>query len=225
EPARPAHDIPRQEWTIEDVMEGARSAQERPRPPSALPTVEERATAAHTELPEWAGRAMEQAGISTAGMDRAAVMHVAQRVQADSAFAGRLREVIAALESAPQHAPSRAQPGPGPTAGDRAGDDPGDGAIRWADTEGRGGVPGLPRITAAMFDGSVPARLEFIVLFDVDHRGNVIPGSIVFQTRSGYTRVNEEVRRTIRGWTFEPKQGAPSESAIFTLIVYREDVL
>ncbi|TVR31302.1 MAG: hypothetical protein EA404_10215 [Spirochaetaceae bacterium] len=227
-PAAPRHDIPQQDWTIEELMGAQRSPAERSTAPSAGLEVDEEATAAEGVLPAWAGQVMQDAGISTEQMDRAEVIQVAGRIQADSAFRARLQDVIAAVEAAPARAPGSdpaAAPGSGPAAADGPGTDLGDGVIRWSDSDGRGGIPRLPRITAAMFDGPVPARLEFIVLFDVDNRGSVIPGSIVFQTRSGYTRVNEEVRRTVSGWTFEAKPGAPSESAIFTLIVYREDVL
>ncbi len=227
-PSAPSHDIPQREWTVEELMGAQRSPAQRTRAPSAAAAVDEQATAADGELPAWAGRAMQEAGISTEQMDRAEVIQVAQRIQADSAFRSRLQEVIAAVEAAPARAAARdpaAAPGSGPAAAEGPGTDLGDGAIRWSDSDGRGGIPRLPRITAALFDGPVPARLEFIVLFDVDNRGSVIPGSIVLQTRSRYTRVNEEVRRTVRGWTFDAKPGAPSESAIFTLIVYREDVL
>ena len=227
-PTAPRHGIPQQEWTIEDVMGAQRSPAERPRGPAAAPSVDPQATAAEGELPAWAGQVMQDAGISTEQMDRAEVIQVAQRIQADSAFRDRLQDVIAAVEAAPARAPARdpaAAPGSGPAAAEGPGTELGDGVIRWSDSDGRGGIPRLPQITAALFDGPVPARLEFIVLFDVDSRGSVIPGSIVLQTRSGYTRVNEEVRRTVRGWTFDTKPGAPSESAIFTLIVYREDVL
>ena len=227
-PSAPSHDIPPKEWTVEELMGAQRSPAQRTRAPSAAAAVDEQATAADGELPAWAGRAMQEAGISTEQMDRAEVIQVAQRIQADSAFRSRLQEVIAAVEAAPARAAARdpaAAPGSGPAAAEGPGTDLGDGVIRWSDSDGRGGIPRLPRITAALFDGPVPARLEFIVLFDVDNRGSVIPGSIVLQTRSRYTRVNEEVRRTVRGWTFDAKPGAPSESAIFTLIVYREDVL
>lgn len=227
-PSAPSHDIPQQEWTVEELMGAQRSPAERTRGPAAAPSVDPQDTAAEGELPPWAGQVMQEAGISTEQMDRAEVIQVAQRIQADRAFRSRLQEVIAAVEAAPARAPARdpaATAGSGPAAADGPGTDLGDGLISWPDSEGRGGVPRLPRITADMFPDSVPLKTEFIVLFDVDNRGSVIPGSIVLQTRSGYTRVNEEVRRTVRGWTFDAKPGAPSESAIFTLIVYREDVL
>ncbi|TVR02026.1 MAG: hypothetical protein EA403_09690 [Spirochaetaceae bacterium] len=219
-----------QQWDAAALQGTPRSDAPRTTSPSPSRAVDEAATAAAGELPAWASQAMASAGISTAGMERAAVEQVAQRVQSDARFREQLLSAIAAVQRAPATRPSTS----GTAGGTTSGTDPGGpaltgdsagGMIQWSDGAGRGGIPREPRITAAMFGGSVPARTEFVVLFDVGPNGSVIPGSIVFQTRSGYTRVNEEVRRTISGWTFQPKAGASVETAIVTLIVFREDVL
>ncbi len=199
---------------------------DRSRPQSEPYDVDPRATAADGDFPDWAGQVMADAGIPTAQMDSGEVIDLAKRVQSDPAFRDRLRGALAAIDAAPAQLPTG--PGTRPTDGtvsDAPATDLSDGSLQWSGADGRGGVPSKPQLTAAMFGGTVPARIEFVVTFDVDGRGQVVPGSIAFAHRSGYTRVNEEVRRTVAGWTFQPKPGTPVESAVFTLIVYREDVL
>lgn len=222
----PRHDIPMQEWDAASLQGATRSEAPRIATPSPPRDVDEAATAAAGELPAWAGQVMAESGISTAAMDQAQVVSVARRVDSDPRFRSQLQAAIAAVQSAPASRPGTAGSTGGSAPGSTTstpGTEAGDGMIRWA-SDARGGVPAVPRITSDMFGGTVPARIEFVVLFDVDSSGRVVPGSLVFQTRSGYTRVNEEVRRTVSGWTFQQKPGAPVESAIFTLIVFREDV-
>lgn len=225
EPPRPAHGITQDD--VDDFIASiGGSTTDRARPQSPQYTIDEEATAADVPLPVWAGQVMADAGIPTEQMDRADVIQMAQRIQGDPGIREQLQSALAAIDSAPVRRTSgpATQTNDGSTA-DAPATDLSAGSLTWTRAEGRGGVPSKPRLTAEMFGGSVPARIEFVVIFDVNNRGQVEPGSIVFQSRSGYTRVNEEVRRTVGSWTFQPKPGAPVESAVFTLIVYREDVL
>jgi TonB family protein len=70
----------------------------------------------------------------------------------------------------------------------------------------------------------VPARLEFVVVFDVDPQGVVVPGSVILQKSSGHTAVDRKVRSAILNWKFLPKPQAETETGVFTLVVERSDI-
>jgi hypothetical protein len=121
--------------------------------------------------------------------------------------------------------PGSGGPGSGP---DGTSETPGnrrDAAIQWSSTTGGRGVPGrLPDLTPADFGGRVPGETTFVVVFEVDRTGTVVPGSIIFQQQSIHPRANEKLRSAIRQWTFAEKPQAQRETAIFSLTVQRGDV-
>lgn len=199
---------------------------------------EAEATAADADLPDWATRpreTVEDAGISTEGVSEDEVQDLAEKVATDPDFRRRLQDVTNALErrttdgTATERAP---QVGPDtdtqeePTTEDRA---PGDSRFEWVGTGNREltNPPAVPRdfFSDADFGGSVPAEASFVVVFEVDQRGNVVPGSIIFQQGSGYLSAKEKLRGRIRGWSFEPAApNANIATGIFTLVVQREDI-
>ncbi len=196
------------------------------------------ATAAKAELPDWATaprQSVEEAGISTEGVSDSEVQDLAEKVATDPAFRRRLQEVTAALERrtsagttgdrAPRDGPDT-DPREESSTEDRS---PGDSRFEWVGTGNRQltNPPAVPQdfFSSADFGGSVPAEASFVVVFEVDQRGNVVPGSVIFQQGSGYVIAKEKLRGRIRGWSFE--QTAPNAdiaTGIFTLVVQREDV-
>ncbi|NBF39260.1 MAG: hypothetical protein GVY14_02485 [Spirochaetes bacterium] len=196
------------------------------------------ATAAAADLPDWATRpreTVEDAGISTEGVSEDEMQDLAEKVATDPDFRRRLQDVTAALErrtsdgAATERAP-RDGPDTGPE--DEAspeGRTPGDSRFEWVGTGNRQllNPPAVPPdfFSSGDFGGQVPAEASFVVVFEVDQRGNIVPGSIIFQRGSGYLDAKEKLRGRIREWSFE--RTAPNEedaTGIFTLVVQREDI-
>ncbi len=149
------------------------------------------------------------------------------RYQSVPGFEDRLREVIRGLEDPDARAaetPPR-DSGDGETSVDRPGDTDLPGEITWVG-DGRGLVhePVLPGLTAAHFGGRVPAQVTYIIVFDVDATGLVLPTSLLFRQSSGYTAADREVAAAVRQWQFEPARGAPMATAILTLRLQRGDL-
>lgn len=199
---------------------------------------EAEATAADADLPDWATRpreTVEDAGISTEGVSGEELEGLAEKVATDPDFRRRLKDVTEALERRTSDGPAtdrapREGPDTGsqeePTTEDRA---PGDSRFEWVGTGNREltNPPAVPQdfFSDADFGGSVPAEASFVVVFEVDQRGNVVPGSIIFQQGSGYLSAKEKLRGRIRGWSFEPTApNADIATGIFTLVVQREDI-
>jgi hypothetical protein len=222
-----------EEFTPEDLQggetrPGAREAPPRDEEFRRLP--DESATAAEERLPDWATRpreTVEEAGISTEGVAEGEVEDLAEKVATDPAFRRALQEVTTALEQrATADGPgSTAAPGDAPAPPDAPA---GDSRFEWVGAGNRE-LLNTPAVrdgffTAEDFGGSVPARASFVVVFEVDSRGNVLPGSVIFQQGAGYIRAREKLRRRVREWTFEPAAGADVATGIFTLVVRRDDV-
>lgn len=218
----------------------------RPGRPTAPPESDEmpllqpeaQATRREADLPDWAREpraTVEDAGISTEGVSEDEVEGLAEKVATDPEFRRSLRDVTAALDRrttdgtatdrAPQDGPETGTQEE-PTTEDRA---PGDSRFEWVGAGNREltNPPAVPQdfFSSADFGGSVPAEASFVVVFEVDQSGNVVPGSIIFQQGSGFLRAKEKLRARIREWSFQPT--APSAAiatGIFTLVVQREDI-
>jgi hypothetical protein len=228
-----------EEFTPEDLQgterrPGAREAPPREEEFQRLP--DESATAAEATRPDWATRprdTVEEAGISTEGVAEGEVEDLAEKVATDPAFRRALQEVTNALEqrATPDGPGSTAAPGDGqaqPEAQAPADAPSGDSRFEWVGAGNRE-LLNTPAVsdgffTSADFGGSVPARTSFVVVFEVDSRGNVLPGSVIFQQGSGYVIAREKLRRRVREWTFEPAAGAEVATGIFTLVVRRDDI-
>jgi TonB family protein len=101
----------------------------------------------------------------------------------------------------------------------------GDSAIEWFGSGPRTVTDySEPRLTAADFGGQVPARVNYIVIFDVDAAGRVVPGTLIVRQSSGYTQADQKVRQAILGWRFEPSPSAPTVTAIATLQITRDEI-
>jgi hypothetical protein len=182
--------------------------------------------------PDWAGTVLSQAGVSDDQMTDSERTAVAERIESNPEFEPLLTEAIEALDrpgAAERLAPGTSGQEPSPAPGSGTGTDgtadgsQGDPRLSWEGGD-RGDAGPLPVLTAEDFEGRVPAETRFVVIFEVNEGGGVLPGSIIFQQRSVYTAVNEKLRRAIASWRFDPASGAGTQSAVFALVVRREDV-
>ncbi len=203
------------------------------------------------ELPAWVQDIMDGTEISTRDMTREEATRLAEKIQTDPALRRQLESVVAAVEAARS---DRETPGePGSAAGDdRSSQTPSE-AAPGADTPGAT-TPGVSQpqeapegsqlrflgdgtgalrpinpfpedlLSAGDFPGMVPAEITFVIVFEIDPSGIVVPGSVIFQQKSPYTVVNEKIRRAVLNWGFTPHGGDEPVTAIFTPIVRREDV-
>ncbi len=181
------------------------------------------------DLPDWA-TAEQGARDPETRMDDRDAEELARRLDRDPEFERQLRDVLSsvaqarrtALEDGNDTAPAHDR--------DEAEDDPvetgdGEGLIRGI--SGRGEPTIDLSFSATDFDNNVPPTTTIVVVFDVDPRGFVIPGSLILQQQSRYTRVNEKVREEVRGWRFEPLPSGQTQTqtGIFTLVINRGDVI
>ena len=178
-----------------------------------------------SDLPSWVveGEFSIQPESTLAPDDRSALE--AKR-EADARFAARLADLVRALEDpSPGTGPSATGPATasGPDAATTA--LPGGGAIDWVGSGGRQpvGKLALPELTADDFEGQVPGRIAYLIVFEVNAEGLVMPGLILRQS-SGYTRADQKVRATVSSWRFDPAPGAPPVTAIATLHITRDEI-
>ena len=247
EPAEPQEERRVYEYSLEDIYERESEPGSERAPPESeefdrLPP-EGEPTRPDVEVPEWVRRprrTVEEAGISTEEVAQDEVQELAEKVATDPEFERTLRDVVSALDARPSSPAERgsessstadaADEPDGESAQTRGEDSegPGDSRFEWVGTGDREltNPPAVPEgfFSADDFGGTVPARATFVVVFDVDWRGNVLPGSVIFQQGSGYVVAKEKLRGRIRGWTFEPAEGADVATGIFTLAVRREDI-
>jgi hypothetical protein len=179
------------------------------------------------DLPDWVNQ-LDNAGIPTEEMETEEIEELATKIERDPELEALMRRANQAIEQGrvPQAETSgsdspRTSESASPateTIGENA-------AIQWSGPEGGRGPGGeLPNITASDFQGPIPPRITFVVAFDVDSQGVVIPGSVIVQRKSGSTQVDRKVRNAILGWKFLPKPGADRETGVFTLVVERQDI-
>ncbi len=179
------------------------------------------------DLPDWATGEQAERDPETRMDDRDAE-ELARRLDRDPEFERQLRDVLDSVARARRAAPEAGEDAAPETERDPAAEDPGEaesGLIRGI--SGRG-EPNIDlSFTAADFDNNVPPTTTIVVVFDVDPRGFVVPGSLILQQQSRYTRVNEKVREEVRGWRFEPLPSGQTQTqtGIFTLVINRGDVI
>jgi len=103
---------------------------------------------------------------------------------------------------------------------------PGNSALEWVGAGPRAAIGELtlPQLNASDFRGEVPARVDYIVVFDVNDAGVVVPGSLILRQSSGYTQADQKVRRAVLSWRFDPAPGTPSVTAIATLQITRDEI-
>jgi hypothetical protein len=213
----------------------SRRAPEEPGPGGFLPSEDGQT---EQELPDWARETMERANISTEEMSTEDATRLADKIRTDPALQRRLESVISAVESA-RTRDRRADDADAAADRDAASSNnaeraPGD-ATAAADSELQflGGGSGTIRpqeefpsklLTAEDFPGVVPAEVDFVIVFEIDPSGIVVPGSVILQRKSPYTVVNEKIRRAVLSWTFTPHDASEPVTAIFTPTVRREQV-
>jgi len=154
-------------------------------------------------------------------------------------FSDRLAELLEALENPGViGSDDEATDGAGPADGAETGRDEGPatdsatttelpgGAIEWVGSGSRQPVDELtePKLTASDFGGTVPARVSYLVVFEVDENGLVVPGSLILRQSSGYTLADQKVRRAISTWRFDPAPGTSPVTAIATLHIARDEI-
>lgn len=180
------------------------------------------------DLPDWVTAVMDDSGISTEGMETQEIEELATKIERDPELEALMRRANQAIEQGrvPQAETSGSDsPRRSESASPATETIAENASIQWSGPEGGRGTGGdLPSITASDFQGPIPPRITFVVAFDVNSQGVVIPGSVLVQRRSGYTQVDRKVRSAILGWKFFPKPGADRETGVFTLVVERQDI-
>jgi outer membrane biosynthesis protein TonB len=139
-------------------------------------------------------------------------------------FENRLAELVDALQNpaGPMSAPTPAESGTPEVTHQGL---PGDGIIEWfGDGERELTSFTLPRLSASDFGGQVPAVVNYIIVFEVNSAGSVIPGSLILRQSSGYTLADQKVRQTVGTWLFEPADGSGIVTAIATLQIARDEI-
>ena len=178
------------------------------------------------DLPSWvvAGEFSIQPESALRSDEREALATIRETVPG---FDERLSELVAALERPPvPRTATTEQPTDETAAGPSTTELPGGSVIEWVGTGGRQprGVLGLPQLTAADFGGQVPARITYLIVFEVDASGLVQPGSLILRQSSGYTGADLKVRQAVSRWAFDAAPGAPSVTAIATLHIARDEI-
>ena len=136
-------------------------------------------------------------------------------------FQERLDAIIRSVDrsTAGPATPSTSTPS---TSGDATGT--GDPRFEWLGGGTRTvlGELGMPDLTSADFGGLVPGQFTYILVFDVNADGLVVPGSLIFRQSSGYTAADQKVRRAVATWRFESAPGSAPVTAICTLEIERD---
>lgn len=234
QPAEPeAEPEPQQTYDFgEDIAtlygrEEPEDAPERPADDGFLVFSEEDTAADPTPVPDWVNEVMNDSGISTEGMESEEITQLATKIDRDPELEALMRQANAAVERG--RVPQRDESATASPASDstepsteRLSDNA---AIQWSGESGGRGTGGdLPVISESDFTGPIPPRITFVVVFDVDARGLVVPGTVVLQRKSGSTQVDRKVRSAVLDWKFLPKPGADVETGVFTLVVERRDI-
>ncbi len=151
-----------------------------------------------------------------------------------SGFRSLLESVVDALASPPGDQATARSGDPNGSASSENADDgdqpdvtsvPG-GGVQWVGGDGRSliGNAARPQVSASDFGGSVPERVHYIIVFQVDETGLIVPGSLILRQSSGYPRVDSNVRAAVQSWRFEAAPGAPTTTAIAQLVIARDEM-
>ncbi|MFW5783960.1 MAG: hypothetical protein ACOC2Y_04545 [Spirochaetota bacterium] len=165
-------------------------------------------------------------------LDEAARESLDEKRETLPGFSERLSELMDALETPPQASPGTEGDSPSGSRPDATGPGsattalPGGSSIEWVGSGSRRPVGDLtlPELTASDFDGQVPARASFLIVFEVNADGLVVPGSLILRQSSGYTVVDQKIRRAVSSWRFDRAPGSPPVTAITTLHITRDQI-
>jgi outer membrane biosynthesis protein TonB len=182
------------------------------------------------DLPSWVVEG-EFSVQPESSLERDAQRALEQKRETVPGFAERLAELQRSLENPPSATTgSGSEPSDStdPNATPRAASTslPGGGSIEWVGSGSRRPVGrlSLPGLSAADFGGQVPARVSYLIVFEVNAEGLVVPGSLILRQSSGYTLADQKVRAAVSTWRFDPAPGAPSVTAIATLHISRDEI-
>lgn len=192
-----------------------------------------------TDLPSWVVEG-EFSLQPESSLERGEQRALEQMRETVPGFADRLAELVEALENPPGAADFDGEGGedaPGEADGSDGGVDDGPstpssttevpgGAIEWVGSGSRRPVGELtrPDLTASDFGGTVPARVSYLIVFEVDEDGLVVPGSLILRQSSGYTLADQKVRRAVSTWRFDQAPGTRPVTAIATLHIARDEI-
>ena len=182
--------------------------------------------AEHELEPDWWDGTFADRGTDSSQMEREQAEAFAERIEQDTEFDRAFREALARLDEARDvtSAPSRDTSGSGdPSSRPGIPDGPGVPGVEWSGAP-RSALGPLPEIglTARDFGGTVPPEVRYLIVFDVDAAGNVVPGSVVMQQRSGFTAADSKVGAAIRQWRFNA--GRTTSTAVFPLIIRSDQI-
>lgn len=181
-----------------------------------------------SNLPGWAaaGEILERPATQSPASQEEQAELARQLSSQSPEFANTLRELQRALDQDPAAtAPTPSVPGdqssnePSPT-----GEVSGSEFIEWFGGERAALSAEPPELAADDFGGQVPAVVNYMVVFEVDAAGRVVPGSLILTRSSGYTAADQKVRRAVQGWRFQPAPGSPNVTAIATLQILRGEI-
>ena len=175
------------------------------------------------QLPAWVAEGTIQPLSSLAPGDQEIL---AEKQETVPGFQDRLDQILQSLRSSAIRADQSRQPVTGDETDSTEVSLPGDSRLEWVGGGSRSpvGMLALPEISAADLGGLVPARITYIIVFDVNSDGLVVPGSLILRQNSGYTAADQKVRRAVSSWRFEPAPGSQPVIAICTLILERDDL-
>lgn len=237
-PREPAAEAPQQTFDFEGDLstiygreepEDRVEQTERPKDNGLFDFRQDEAVDEPAPLPDWVNEVMSDTGISTEEMETEEITQLARKIERDPELEALMRRANEAIErglvpardSRSSETPTIENSSAEPST-ERLSDNA---AIQWSSESGGRGTGGdLPVITPSDFAGPIPPKITFVVVFGVDSRGLVVPGSVVFQRKSGSTQVDRKVRSAVLGWKFLPKPGAGTETGVFTLVVERHDI-
>lgn len=175
------------------------------------------------QLPAWVAEGTIQPLSSLAPGDQEIL---AEKQETVPGFQDHLDQILQSLRS-PAITADQSRP---PVTGDQADSTevslPGDSRLEWVGGGSRRpvGALALPEFGADDLGGLVDARITYIIVFDVNWKGHVVPGSLILRQSSGYTAADQKVHRAVNTWHFEPAPpGSPPVTAICTLILERDD--
>ena len=175
------------------------------------------------QLPAWVDEGIIQPLGTLAPVDQEGL---ADKRATVAGFDALLDRVLQSLTSPSTTSNANAQPG---TPGDgvsRENTLPGDPRLEWVGGGTRRpiGTLAMPDLASGDFGGLVPARVSWVIVFDVDADGLVVPGSLILRNSSGYTSADQKVRRALASWQFELAPGSQPVTVICTLILERDDL-
>jgi len=174
------------------------------------------------ELPAWVAEGPIQPLDSLPPADQAALE---AKTDSIAGLEQRLDDILAALANADAAAPASSivPPGETTTTGVNL---PENTSLDWLGGGARRprGTLRLPEYTGADFGPEGFSRIQYVIVFDVNADGRVVPGSLILRQSSGYTLADQRMLEAVSAWAFDLAPLAPNVTAICTVIIERDDL-